>query len=129
MNSPSPAADHTIRDTGHLRSSTVPDPPLSSIQQRAGLYLERLGELLDNHDGGIARAAFEVADVGAVDLRLEGELLLRQALLLSQGSQVLSKALANVHDAIVRGMSLIGLQTIRDIALDFTNHQSVAARH
>lgn len=62
-----------------------------------------------------------------MDLRLERKILLLQALVLSQGSQILCKARANVHMATVRGMSLIGLQTIRDSMLDFGHRQSAGS--
>jgi len=60
---------------------------------------ERNGELFDDGDGGVSGATLDVGDIGAVDVRFEGELLLAPTFLLAQAAQVPTEAMTNVHIA------------------------------
>ena len=89
-----------------------------SIEQDPRLHFQRLRELFHDGDSRVAGAALEVADVGAVDLRLEGERLLRPVILQAEATQVLGEALSDVHAGMTTCPSTIDLQTISDICLD-----------
>lgn len=69
------------------------------VEQLAHLDAKAYRQLLYQGDGGVALPPFEIADVGAVDACLEGELLLAQALLAAELTQVLGKALTDIHTA------------------------------
>lgn len=69
----------------------------SSVEQFANFHAQTERQLIDHGNGGIPRAAFEVADIGAVDIGFERELLLRPALGLAQAAQIQGKALTNIH--------------------------------
>ncbi len=60
----------------------------TSDEQVAWRHPERPCQLLDDQDRGIARAAFDVADVGAMNAGLVRERLLAPALRLAKPSQV-----------------------------------------
>jgi hypothetical protein len=64
------------------------------------------------------RAALKIADVSAVQSRFVGERFLRPTLFLAQQSQILRKALPNIHRGNSAGMSAISLQTISDKSFD-----------
>ena len=70
---------------------------LPLIQQCAHRHIEALGELLDHSDRRITRPSLEVADVGAMDPRLERKLLLAQPLLAAQTAEVFGKSLTDIH--------------------------------
>lgn len=95
------------------------------IQQHTYLHLQRLCELFHDGDRRVAGAALEIADVGPVDLRLEGEALLRQAFLLAKATQIAGEAVFDVHTGMSTRLSTIDLQTISDISLDCTPPKSV----
>ena len=97
------------------------------FQKLYGRHAKCVGEFLDDGDGWISGAAFDVADVGAVDPGFECELFLRQTFFGPQASQVLSEPHAYIHAASLRGVSMIGLQTIRDIPLDLSGQASLCA--
>ena len=74
---------------------------------------------LDQHfNRRIARAALNIADVGAVDPSLEGVVFLAPALGGAQALQVGAKDLANVHPRCITCVSTINLQTMSDKRLD-----------
>jgi hypothetical protein len=68
-----------------------------SLQQCAGFDAQRFGQLFNDGDRRIARAALQVADVGPMDAGLMRELLLRPVLFLAQPTQVAAEVFANVH--------------------------------
>lgn len=68
------------------------------VEQFAGRDAKEVAELLDKRDCGIAGAALQVADVGSVDIHLEGKLLLRQPALQPQPLQICPKSLPNIHN-------------------------------
>jgi hypothetical protein len=68
-----------------------------SIEQCARLDPERLRQLVNDRNRRISSTPFEVAYVGAVDLSLESEPLLRPALFEPKATQISAKAPANVH--------------------------------
>ena len=70
-----------------------------SVQERAHLHIKTCCEFFDHGDGGIAGAAFEVADRGAMDAGLERELLLAQPLRGAKAPEVDGKALTDIHVA------------------------------
>lgn len=70
----------------------------ASVQKLARLYLERVGQLLDDCEGGVAGAALKVTDIGAVDARLERKLLLRPASGLSQTTEIDAEAPDDIHE-------------------------------
>lgn len=67
------------------------------VQQRSNRHAKWHGKLLDDGDRRIARAAFDIADIGAVDAGLVRIALLAPALLGAKAAQVSSEALANIH--------------------------------
>jgi len=75
---------------------------------------ERPGKFLDNGDGGIAAAALDVGDIGAVQAGAVGVVLLAPALFLAEAADVFAKARRNVHARLMRPLSSIALQTISD---------------
>jgi hypothetical protein len=74
--------------------------------------------LLHHDNGWVSCATLDVADVGSVQARTISKLFLRPAFFEPVSTQVFSKALANVHAAVMRRMSTIDLQTMSDILLD-----------
>ena len=86
-----------------------------SIQQFTQLYVQCRRQPVDDGDRGIARATFQVADIGAVNIRAERKLFLRPAFLLAQATKIMGKALRDIHGGTVPFMSTINLQTISDI--------------
>ncbi len=70
---------------------------MASIQQVAGGDLEISGQLLDQGNARVSSTALQIADVGAMDIHFESELLLRQAALLSQPLQIVRKSSPNIH--------------------------------
>ena len=95
--------------------------PPSLVEQLPWLDVEVGGDLVDDGDGGVAGTALEIADIGAVNAGLMREGLLRQTLVLTQAPQVVGKALSDIdHGREDWSRRTIGLQTIRDIVLDFT---------
>ena len=85
-----------------------------SIEQCARLNPECFRKFLDNRNSRISSASFKVADVGAMDVGLEGEPFLRPALFEPKATQISAKSPANVHAGTRRRASTIGLQTISD---------------
>ncbi len=65
--------------------------------RRTSRYPERVGELLENGDGGIARAGLHTAQVGLVYSRLESKLLLRPVPLQPVSPHVPADLLPDVH--------------------------------
>lgn len=88
------------------------------FQQFAFKDFQVLRNLFNNADRGVSSASFEVANIGSVNINVERKLLLRQTLLLSQASQVVSKAFPNIHATRMARMLLNGLQTISDMTVD-----------
>ena len=54
----------------------------SSVEQLPRLHPKRYSELLNDGDGWVPSSTLDVADIGPVDLYLEGKRLLRQAFLI-----------------------------------------------
>lgn len=73
--------------------------PCEQVRRRDA---QRVGEPLDDRDRRVARTAFDVRDVSAVDACLERKLLLAQALRLAKTTYVPTEALANIHPRLVR---------------------------
>ena len=59
--------------------------------------LQCLRDFCQHDDGGIANAPFDPTDVGAVELAVEGQLLLRYAQVLTIFCDVLPDASADIH--------------------------------
>ncbi len=97
-----------------LSAGAQPEFP-DSIQQFTQLYVQCRRQPVHNGDGGIACAALEITDIGAVNIRAERKLLLRPTFLLAQATKITGKALRDVHGGTVPFMSTINLQTISDI--------------
>lgn len=70
-----------------------------SVEQAARRNPERLGQLLNHGCGGVAGAALDVADIGAMDPGLERIVLLAELLCEPQAANVGTKALADIHGA------------------------------
>ena len=68
-----------------------------SAQEIGGIDTQRNGKALDDRDCRIARAAFNVADIGAVDPGFVCEPFLAQPLVLAKLPHVPTEALANIH--------------------------------
>lgn len=75
-----------------------------SVQQPGRTNPERDGELLKHRDRGVAPTAFDVADIGTVNVRPVGIILLTPALFLAQATNILSKAKPDFHGDISRPM-------------------------
>jgi|GEM_PF-6188420 len=105
--------------TRHLREQLPLSINSASIQQFASLDLERLGKLFNDLNCRIARRAFKITDIGAVNASPVSIFLLAPAIHSAQAAQICSKALTNIHLAIETPMQLISLQTISDNRLDF----------
>lgn len=98
---------------------------ISSGDQFASRYLERVCDLLDHGNRRITRATFKITDVSAVDPGFVGEGFLAERFLGAQAAQVSGEALADIHAALETRLSPIDLQTIRDIRVDCPNTQSM----
>ena len=57
---------------------------LGLIQQLACRHFQRLGDLVDNHNGWVANTALDAADVRSMQAAVIGKALLREALVLTQ---------------------------------------------
>jgi hypothetical protein len=91
---------------------------LVQIKQRADRHAKCFCKLVDNRDRGVAGAALEIADIGAVNVGLPGKMLLRPVLRIAKPAQVQAEALDNIHEREITVLSTINLQTISDIPLD-----------
>ncbi len=67
------------------------------LQQGSGLDPERVGELLEDRDGGVSVPVLHAAQVGLVDAGLESKLLLRPVFFQPVAPHVLADLLPNVH--------------------------------
>lgn len=88
------------------------------IEQRADGHPKCDRQLVDNRDRRVARAAFQIADIGPMNPGLAGELFLRPASGKAEPTQIGAEALDDVHEREIAAMSTINLQTISDIPLD-----------
>ncbi|WP_456291215.1 hypothetical protein [Rhizorhabdus dicambivorans] len=95
------------------------------LNEPSGRYAERFGQLFQYHHRRIPRPAFNVADIGAVNIGLMGESLLAPALLLAEGADVLPEALAYIHSSLKTRLSTIDLQTISDNLVDWRRFPSI----
>jgi len=66
---------------------------------------KRHGELMDGHDGRIAPAVLQTAQILLAETRAQGELFLRQALLPTQARKVAADQFAHVHACLMAGWS------------------------
>jgi hypothetical protein len=69
------------------------------VQQVASGDAKVSAKLFDQGDCRVSGAAFKVADIGAVDVHLEGKLLLRQSTLLPQTLEISRQSFPNIHVA------------------------------
>ncbi len=97
-----------------LSAGAQPEFP-DSIQQFAQLYVQCRRQPVHNGDRRITRTTFQIADIGAMNIRAECKLFLRPAFLLTQATKITGKALRDIHGGTVPFMSTINLQTISDI--------------
>ena len=107
--------------------STVTDCLL--VQQVAHRHAERQCESRYDRDRRVARPAFDIADIGAVDTGLLGERFLAPAFGEAQAAQVLAKAVMDIHGSSETRLSTIDLQTIGDILVDFMRRRSGSHCH
>ena len=84
-------------------------------------------ELLDDRDRRVARAALDVAHIGAVNAGTVGIILLAPALLEPETAQIGGEALTDVHVVLKSAMSTNDLQTMRDIPVDLTATSSMTS--
>ena len=84
-----------------------------------------MGDLFHDCDRRVSSAAFDVADIGAVDAGFVRERLLAPAFGVTKTTQVSAEAGADIHAAVETRLSPIDLQTIRDIRVDCPNTQSM----
>jgi hypothetical protein len=89
----------------------------SAVEQPPGSDSQGGCQPVDNLNGGVARAPFEIADIGAVQSDFERERFLRQPPLGAERAQVTGEAMTNIHTATVAVMSSVSLQTMSDNAL------------
>lgn len=68
-----------------------------SIQQFSRLHSQGDSQLLNDGDRRVSGASLEVADIGAMDARLMGQLFLRPVFFLTQAAKVCSKARNDIH--------------------------------
>lgn len=90
-----------------LRSSLGSSPVSGLVQQPGRGRLKRLGDLLQDHDGRIADAALDAADVRPVKAALERQGLLAEATSLAQVPNVEPDSAAHFHCANERGCTLL----------------------
>jgi len=88
----------------------------SGVEQLAGRNVEGNRQPVDYQDRGIARAAFQIADVGPMEPDLEREGFLREAPLGAERTKIVGEAKADIHELTVAAMSPDSLQTISDIS-------------
>jgi len=86
------------------------------LQQGSGTHVQCSCQLLHNHNSRIACTPLDVADVGTVDASSVGELFLTPASFFTGLSQVGAEALPDVHACSSYDVSIIGLQTMSDMA-------------
>lgn len=98
-------------------------------QQASRTHAERLSQLFNHRNGGIARTPFDVTDIGSVDPRTIGIILLAPALFGSKPSHIVPEPLAYIHAGEPAAVSLINLQTISDIGLNSTCAFERQSRH
>ena len=67
------------------------------VQQLPRPYAQRLSQLFKDRHGGIAGAALDAADIGAMKPGFEGELFLGPAALAPDFDHVEAKLLADIH--------------------------------
>ena len=113
------ASDEQLAGWGH--------PAL--IEQLAQRHAQRCREPSDDGDRRVARAAFDVADIGPVDTSLVGERFLAPAFAEAQGAQVLTEAVTDVHPGAETLASTIDLQTISGIVVDWGGRPRIGQRH
>lgn len=77
--------------------------------------MERLCKLFDHRYGRVALPPLDIADIGAVDPRPVGVVLLTPALRLAQAPYVPTEANLYLHGNLKTRLSPIYLQTISDI--------------
>lgn len=70
------------------------------VQQAGGRDAEHGRKLLQDADAGVARAAFELAQVNSRESGLEAHMLLRPLSFCSEHSQIAGKAVSNFHAPI-----------------------------
>ena len=100
---------------GFVEVNSLVRPLRQSIQQPSSWDCERLCELFDNGEAGIALAAFDIADVCAMDTCPVGIVLLAPAVRFTKTTNIPAKACAYIHADPSRPVSPIDLQTISDI--------------
>ena len=89
------------------------------IQKPGGGDIQRLGDFGENHDGRVAHAALDAADIGAVQAAIKGKALLREPELLPYLPDIEAHLAAYIHAREVSALLTIGLQTMSLILLDF----------
>lgn len=103
-----------------MRTVTRGEPSSDRLfEQHPDPNAQRFRQLLDHGDGRVTRTPLDIADIGAVDAGTVGIIFLAPALLKSQATHVLTKALLDIHAGQPAILSTIDLQTISDIQLDF----------
>jgi len=83
-------------------------------------HAKRSGELLDDRYRWVPGAAFDIRNIGAVDIRLMCKGFLAPPLFFSVSADVIAEALTDIHVRQETRMSPINLQTISDIVVDCT---------
>lgn len=89
------------------------------VKQPTSRNLQRLGNLLQHNDSGIANATLDAADIGAVQAAFEGKPLLAQPPVLAEILDVEAHPPAHIHGASGALMYTTDLQTMSLILLDF----------
>ena len=75
------------------------------------------GEGLDHPNGRVARRTLQIADIGPVNTGLVSERFLTQRALMAQTTQVIGKAVLDIHTRCKARLSTNDLQTMSDIAV------------
>lgn len=88
------------------------------LQQLVSSDPQSLRQSFEDDDRRVAHATLDAADIGPVQLSLEGERLLRQAFLQPEPFHIEPNAASHVHASTVAGVSPIDLQTMSLISLD-----------
>jgi hypothetical protein len=91
-----------LRPCGLSLSQRKIIPPLQGqlIQQCTWANAERPRELLDHGCSWIASASFNVADIGAMDVRTVGIILLAPSSVFSEASYISAEANAYIHSPV-----------------------------
>ena len=117
------------QNRGKIAGFDTPRLRWISVQERSRCHIERLGQPFHHRNRRVSPAPLDVTDVGAMDARPVGVILLAPTFLLAETTHILAEAVTDVHGAPTTPVSAINLQTISDIGVDLRPARSLSVRH